>query len=219
MCFIDFKKAFDSVSRGKIWTIMDMEYPLHLINLIGELYRKQKAKVQVAGTFSERFHVKKGVRQGCVMSPYLFNIMAEMVTREPLDDFKGSIQINGRKITNLRYADDIVLIAQSVNTLQELVTRFDTVSRNKYDLHIDIDKAKVIATNGTPSCITIQNSQLEEVSTFSYLGSVIAEDASNRRNIRNRLRIAQAVSMFFKKLWKSHNLLIHTKIRLLKTLT
>jgi len=65
------------------------------------------------GTLSEWFRVKKGARQGCVLSPYLFNILAEMVMRETLDGFQGGLQIGGRMITNLRYADDIILLATS----------------------------------------------------------------------------------------------------------
>jgi len=64
--------------------VTDMGYPLHLIDLLAKLYRKQLTKVKVAGTLSEWFRVKKGVRQGCVLSPYLFNILAEMVMRETL---------------------------------------------------------------------------------------------------------------------------------------
>ena len=65
MCFVDFKKAFDSISHDKLWvTMMDMRYPLHFIDLLEKLYRKQLAKVKVAGTLSEWFRVKKGVRQG-----------------------------------------------------------------------------------------------------------------------------------------------------------
>ena len=70
MCFVDFKKAFDSISHDKLWvTMMDMGYPLHLIDLLAKLYKKQLAKVKVTGTLSEWFRVKKGVRQGCVLSP------------------------------------------------------------------------------------------------------------------------------------------------------
>ena len=95
---------------------------MHFIDLLAKLYRKQLAKVKVAGTLSEWFSVKKGVRQGCVLSPYLFNILAEMVMvmRETLDGFQGEIQIGGRMITNLRYADDIILLATSEAELQEL---------------------------------------------------------------------------------------------------
>ena len=97
--------------------------------------KKQLAKVKVAGTLSEWFRVKKGVRQGCVISPYLFNILAEMVMRETLDGFQGGLQSGGRMITNLHYSDDIVLLATSEAELQELVDRLDHVS-HKYSLLI-----------------------------------------------------------------------------------
>jgi len=147
-CFVDFKKAFDSIFHDKFWvTMIDMRYPLHLIDLLAKLYRKQLAKVKVAGTLSEWFRVKKGVRQGCVLSPYLFNILAKMVMRVPMDRFQGGLQIGGRMITNLRYADDIILLATSDAELQELVDRLDWVSR-KYSLLINVDKTKVISRDG-----------------------------------------------------------------------
>jgi len=70
MCSVDFKKAFDSISHDKLWvTMMDMGYPLHLIDLLAKLYGKQLARVKVAGTLSEWFRVKKGVRQKlCLLS-------------------------------------------------------------------------------------------------------------------------------------------------------
>jgi len=68
---------------------MDMGYPLDLTDLLAKVYRKQLGKVKVAGTLSEWLRVKKGVRQGCVLSPYLFNILAEMVMRETLGGFQG----------------------------------------------------------------------------------------------------------------------------------
>jgi len=107
MCFVNFRKALDLISHDRV-TMVDMGYPLHLIDLLAKLYRKQLAKVKVAGTLSEWFRVKKGVRQGCVLSPYLFNILAEMVMRETLYKFQGGLQIGGRIDTNLLYAYDII---------------------------------------------------------------------------------------------------------------
>jgi len=70
MCFLDFKKAFDSISHDKLWlTMLGMGYHLHLIDFLVKLYSKEPAKVKVAGTLSEWFRVKKGVRHGCVLSP------------------------------------------------------------------------------------------------------------------------------------------------------
>jgi len=75
--------------------MMERRYPVHLIDLLAKLYRKQLAKVKVAGTLSEWFCVKKGVRHGCVLSPYLLKILAEMVMRETLGGFEGGLQIGG----------------------------------------------------------------------------------------------------------------------------
>jgi len=151
------KKAFDSISHDKLWvTIMD---------LLAKLHRKQLAKVKVAGTLSEWFRVKKGVRQGYVLSSYLFNILAEMIMRETFYGFQGGLQIGGRIVTNLRYADDIILLATSETELQELVDRLDRVSR-KYSLLINVDKTKVMASDGRACRILIENEQLEQLDTF-----------------------------------------------------
>ena len=183
MCFVDFKKAFDSISHDKLWvTMMDMGYPLHLIDLLAKLYRKQRAKVKVAGTLSEWFSVKKGVRQGSVLSPYLFNILTEMVMRETLDRFQGGVQIGGRMITNLRYTDDIILLATS-EAERQLVDRLDRVSR-KYSLLINVDKTKVMASDGIACRILIQNELLEQMHTVPSrtVGPRLQKMASVRRN-------------------------------------
>ena len=106
----------------------------------------------------------------CVIPPYLFNILAEMVMRETLDGFQGWLQIGGWMITNLCYADDIILLATSETELQELVDRLDRV------------RTKVMANNGIACRILIQNELLEQVDTFPYLGSLITEDGEIRWN-------------------------------------
>jgi len=81
MCFVDFKKAFDLISHDKLRvSMMDMGYPLHLIDLLAKLYRKELANVKVAGTLPECFRVNKGVQQGCVVSPYLYHARPEWTT-------------------------------------------------------------------------------------------------------------------------------------------
>ena len=94
----------------------------------------------------------------------------------------GGLQIGGQIVTNLRYADDIILLATSEVELQELVDRLDHVS-HKYSLLINVDKTKVISYDG----ILIQNEQLEQVDTFPYLGSVITEDGECTTEFRTRL--------------------------------
>src|SRR6218665_1604349 len=132
ICFVDFTKAFDNISHEQLWvTMTEMGYPVHILILLTKLYGKQKARVRVAGRLSNEFRVKKGVRQGCVISPYLFNIMAEGVMREGMGGWEGGVNIGGRKLTYLRYADDIVLLAESEEELQKIVNRLHQVGSEK----------------------------------------------------------------------------------------
>ena len=178
MCFVDFKKAFDAISHDKLWvTMMDIGYPLHLIDLLAKLHRKQHAKVKVAGTLSEWFRVekvKKGFRHGCVLSPYLFIILAEMVMRETLDGFLGGLQIGARIVTNLRYAYDIILLDTSEAELQQLVDRLDQTESavNTAYILINVDNTKLMESDGIACRILIPNEQLEQVNAFPYLGSL-----------------------------------------------
>ena len=195
MFFVDFKKAFDSISHDKLWvTMTDMGYPLHLIDLLVKLYRKQLATIKVAGTLSEWFCVKKGV-------PTPNNILTEMVMKETLDGFQGGLQIGGRMITNLRYADDIILLATSEAELHELVDRLDRVSC-KYSLLIIVDKTKVMASDGITCRILIQNEQMEQVDTFSYPGSLITEDGECTTEFGTRLNRGQAIGSSLQKYGK-----------------
>jgi len=111
-----------------------------------------------------------------------------MVIREALDGYNGGVQIGGRLLTNLRYADDIVLVACSEDELHELVNRLDRVS-SRYNLMINIEKTKVMATANQQCNITIQGVNLEKVSTFPYLGSIISDDAMCSADIKSRLML------------------------------
>jgi hypothetical protein len=113
ICFIDFRKAFDRVRRDKLWIVLhDIGVPPHLITVIKNLYIKTTGTVRANQIFSNEFHPQRGVRQGCILSPQLFNIYGEYIMRKALQSWEGGTAINGRKINNLRYADDAVLLAR-----------------------------------------------------------------------------------------------------------
>jgi len=117
MCFVDFQKAFDMVKHGDMWmTMLDIGFPPHLIQILRNLYKQQSAIVEVAGIKTRCFRVKKGVRQGCILSPCLFNILAEAVMRKVLDGYKKGFSLGGYLINNLRYADDTLLLLQHLKT-------------------------------------------------------------------------------------------------------
>src|SRR6218665_3693675 len=221
MCFVDFTKAFDNISHEQLWvTMTEMGYPVHIIILLTKLYGKQQARVRVEwgpGGLSNEFGVKKRVRQRCVISPYLFNIMAEVVMREVMDGWEGGVHIGGRRLTDLRYADDIVLLAESEEELQKIVNRLYQVGSEK-GLLINIDKTKIMTLNGKMRNIILNGSRLEQVSTFQYLGSMIAEDAECSKEIREKLARGQSAETGMKQIWKSHGIKLTTKVRLMKAL-
>ena len=120
-------------------------------------------------------------------------------------------------ITNLRYADDIMLLATSEAELQELVDRLDRVSR-RCSLFININKTKVMTSDDIVCRIHIQNEQLAQVNTFPYLGSQITEDGECTTEFHTRLNIGQVIRASLQKIWKSHSIPISTKTRLMKAL-
>ena len=113
-CFIDYAKAFDCVDHKKLWKILEeMGIPGHLTCLLRNLYAGQEATVRTGHGITYWFQIGKGVRQGCILLPCLFNLYAEYIMRNAgLDEAQAGIKIAGRNINNLRYADDTTLLAK-----------------------------------------------------------------------------------------------------------
>ena len=114
-CFIDYAKAFDWVDHNKLWKILkEMGIPDHLTCPLKNLSARQEATVRTGHGTTDWFQIGKGVRQGYILSPCLFNLYAEYIMRNTgLDEAQAGIKIAGRNINNLRYADDITLMAES----------------------------------------------------------------------------------------------------------
>ena len=114
-CFIDHAKAFDCVDHNKLWKILkEMEIPDQLTCLLRNLYAGQEATVRTARGRADWFQIGKGVHQGCILSPCLFNLYAEYIMRNAgLEETQAGIKIARRNINNLRYADDTSHMAGS----------------------------------------------------------------------------------------------------------
>ena len=114
-CFIDYAKAFDCVDHYNLWKILkEMGIPDHLTCLLRNLYIGQEATVRTGHGTTTWFRIGKGVRQGCILSPCLFNLYAKYMTwNAGLDEAQAGIKIAGRNINNLRCADDTTLMAKS----------------------------------------------------------------------------------------------------------
>ena len=110
-----YAKAFDYVDHNKLWNILqEMGIPDHLTGLLRNLYAGQEATVRTGHETTDWFQIEKGVHQGCILSPCLFNLYAEYIMRNTgLDEAQAGIKTAARNMSNLRYADDTTLMAES----------------------------------------------------------------------------------------------------------
>ena len=124
-CFIDYAKAFDCVDHKKLWKILQkMGIPDHLTCLLRNLYAGQEVTVRSGHGTTDWFQIGKGVRQGCILSPCLFNFYAEYIMRNAgLDEAQAGIKIARRNINHLRYADNTSLMAESEEELKTLLMK------------------------------------------------------------------------------------------------
>ena len=127
--FIDYAEAFDSVDHNKLWKILkEMGLPDHLTRLLRNLYAGQEATVGTGHGTTDWFQIGKGVGQGCILSPFLFNLYAKYIMRNTgLEEAQAGIKIAGRNINNLRYAHDTTLMAES----EELKKSLDESERGE----------------------------------------------------------------------------------------
>jgi len=130
LCFIDYSKAFDYGDHSILWTIVrDMGFPEHLVMLLHNLYDNQEAVIRTEHGDTKPFPIEMGIRQGCVLSPKLFNLYAERVMRDAaLDETGEGIRIGGRTINNLCYADYVTLAAETAAGLESIIKRVVTSS-------------------------------------------------------------------------------------------
>ena len=147
-CFIGYAKASDCVNHNKLWKILqEMEIPDHLTSLLRNLYAGQEATVRTGHGTTDWFQIRKGVHQGCILSPCLFNFYAEYIMRNAgLEEAQAGIKIAGRNINNLRYADDTTLMAESEEELKSLLMNVKEESE-KVGLKLNIQKTKIMASS------------------------------------------------------------------------
>ena len=218
--FIDFRKAFDRVWHDGLWHVLrSFGIDESIIQVICALYKQANSAVILDNEIGGYFRTAVGVRQGCLLSPVLFNLFLENIMREVLHTFNSSVSIGGRAVSNLRFADDIDLIAKSNEELQDLPDRL--VDRaGAYGMEVSSEKSKVMVNSldAPPINIIMNGETLEEVDAFKYLGSTMTKDGRSDKEIS--IRLAQATSAMSKlnKVWRSSSISFPVKIRLYRAL-
>ena len=152
-CFIDYAKACDYMDHNKLWTILkEMGIPDHLTCLLRNLYAGQEVTSRMGHETTYWFQIGKWVCQGCILSPYLFKLYTEYILWNPwLDEEQTGIKISWRNINNLRYAEDITLMAESKEELKSLLMKVKE-ENEKAGLNLNIQKTKFIISGPIIPC-------------------------------------------------------------------
>ena len=199
---------FDCVDHKKLWKILqEMGIPDHLTCLLRNLYAGQEATVRTGHGTTNWFQIGKGGRQGCILSPCLFNFYAEYIMRNAgLEEVQAGIKTAGRNINNLRYVDDTTLMAESEEELKSLLMKVREESE-KVVLKLNIQKTKIMAS-GPISSWQIDG---ETVADFIFGGSKITAYGDCSHEIKRHLLLGRKVMTNLESIFKSRDTTLPTK--------
>ena len=189
----------------------------HLTCLLRNLYAGQEATGRTGHGTTDRFHIGKGVCQGCILSPCFFNLYAEYIMRNAgLEEAQAGIKIAERNINNLRYADDTTLMTESEEELKSLLMKAKEESV-KVGLKLNIQKIKIMAS-GPITSWEIDGERVETVSDFIFLGSKITADGDFSHEIKRCLLLGRNVMINLDSILKSRDITLSTKVYLVKAM-
>ena len=214
--FIDFEKAFDSVDRDSLWKIMrHYGIPNKYVSVIKETYQGMTCRILHGGDMSESFNVQTGVRQGCLLSPFLFLLAIDWVMRETTKGERNGIQWTlFDQLDDLDFADDLALLSHNHEQMQGKTTALQTTA-SKIGLKINTEKTKVMRINTSRTePIRLGDNEIEDVTSFTYLGSIVDTTGGTDQDIKIRIGKARTAYILLRKIWNSRELSRPTKIRI-----
>ena len=206
------------MDHNKLWKILkETGIPDHLTCLLRNLYSGQEATVRTGHGTTDWFQIGKGVRQSCILSPYLFNLYAEYIMRNAgLEEAQVGIKIAGRNINNFRYADDTTLMTESEEELQSLLMKVKEESE-KGGLKLNIQKTKIMAS-GPITSWEIDGETMKTVSIFIFGGSKITADGDCSHEIKRRFLLGKKVMINLHSILESRDITLPTKVHLVKAM-
>ena len=218
LCFIDYTKAFDRVRHDEIIKeLTKLRIDRKDLRIIKNMYWEQTAAMRVEGEISAFQKIKRGVRQGCVLSPDLFSLYSEIIMRNI--EGQPGIRVGGHNINNLRYADDTVLISENEKDLQQLLNIVESKSKEKgLELNSKKTEVMVISRKEEPPLIniTINGIKLKQRDHFKYLAALVSSDGRNNTEISARIAQAKIMSQKMKTVLTNSHISIQTRKRTLE---
>ena len=215
--FIDYVKAFDCVGHHKLWKILkEMGIPDHLTCLLRNLYAGQEATVRTGHETTDWFQIGKGVHQGCILSPCLFNLYSEYIIENAgLDEAQAGIKISRRNINNLRNENDTTLIPENKKELKSVLTKVK-VEIEKPGLKFNIQKMNIMAF-GPITSWQIDGETME--TDFIFFGSKITLDGDFSHEVKRHLLLGRKAMTNLDSILKSRDITLLTKVCLLKAMS
>ena len=214
--FIDFEKAFDSLDREVLWQLMrHYGIPDKFINIIKNMYAGMKCRVRHEGHLSEEFDITTGVRQGCLLSPFLFLLAIDWIMKQTTEGKRNGIQWTLLdQLDDLDFADDIALLSHTKKQMQDKTDLLAT-NASKTGLRINIKKTKVLRANTKHhETLKLQGNEIEDVEEFTYLGSIVDSKGGTERDVKARIGKARTAFTLLAKIWKARNISLKTKLRI-----
>ncbi|KAK3775658.1 hypothetical protein RRG08_049838 [Elysia crispata] len=209
--------AFDSIDRDTLRKLLrHYDIPPKIVTLIQKMYDGTSCKVLHEGRLTDSFEIKTGVRQGCLLSPFLFILAVDWLMKESTSGSRNGIQWTlWTQLDDLDFADDTALVSHNLSQMQDKTSTVNQLS-GSIGLRIHPGKSKMlkIKTEDTQA-ITVGGKPLEVVENFTYLGSVIDHSGGTAADVRSRVAKARAAFKTLDKIWRNRTISTKTKIRLL----
>ena len=217
--FIDYEKAFDSVDRTTLWKVLrHYGIPLKLVRLIQNYYEGSRCCVIHEGQFTRSFEVQTGVKQGCLLSPFLFLLPIDWIMKETTKSRRQGIQWTPwSQLEDLDFADDLALLSHNHQQMKDKTQELVRISQST-GLKVHPGKTKVLKINtNVDEDIKINEEPIEEVTSFTYLGSIIDGTGGATADVKARIGKARGAFHQLQSVWKAGNIRTYTKIRIFNT--
>ena len=217
--FIDYEKAFDSVDRASLWKLLrHYGVPEKIVSIIRKSYEGMSCKVIHGQQLTQGFQVRTGVRQGCLLSPFLFLLAIDWIMKETTAQGRNGIRWTlmgpNNQLDDLDFADDLALLS---STRQQMQAKTDILASksSQIGLRVNRGKTKVLRVNNqSMEQISVYGEPIEEVDLFIYLGSIVDTSGGTDADIKARKGKARSAFKKMKNVWSSAKLSSRVKVRI-----
>ena len=212
---MDFEKAFESVDHQVLWKLLGLYgVPDKVIRITKQFYQDFSCQVIHSGSVTESFTISTGVRQGCLLSPLLFLIVIDWVTKTAFNTPRGIRWTLTKRLEDFDFADDICMLANRLQDSQEQLDHLRSTGLCA-GLKINVSKTKTMRVNAClNNNIMLSGQAIVDVHEFTYLGSIVSPTGGTEEDIKARRKKAQQAFAILRPVWSCRSLRTKTKLRI-----